>query len=81
LGDEEIIATSSAGKGAIKAGYTSLTVRTPYARADSLIYITPTSPIDNIVPYLARIVDKISFTVEIAKKQLEDISFNWLIIN
>jgi len=58
-----------------------LTIRTPYATQNSLIYITPTSPIEQIAPYLARIVDGVSFTVEIAKKQLEDINFNWLIIN
>ncbi len=81
LSAQEIVATSSAGKGTIAAGYTGLTIKTPFAKTDSLIYITPTSPVENIVPYLARILDNISFTVEIAQKQLEDITFNWLIIN
>jgi len=81
LGLDEIEASSSAGRGTISAGYTALTIKTPYAQEDSLIYLTPTSPIDKNNLYLARIKDQESFTVEIVKEENYDIYFNWLIIN
>ena len=75
-----LVATASAGQGIIKAGSRSLTIITTYARAESLIYLTPTSRLNGNL-YLARIKDQESFTVEVSQTQTEDVKFNWLIIN
>jgi len=82
----ETIATSSAGTATIITGEIERTIITPFVTADSLIYLTPVTNTQGITPYVARQTiesDGVrgSFTIQIPKRQYEDVKVNWWIIN
>lgn len=85
---QETIASSSAGTANIIANETERTITNPLVSEKSLIYISPTTDTDGIVPYIARqtrqdtnLGTKGSFTIQIPRPLAKDISFNWWIIN
>lgn len=82
----ETTASGSAGTAVIKANQTERTITTPYVKKDSLIYVTPVSDTEGLVPYVARQIPeskktKGSFTIQISSTTTKDIRFNWWIIN
>lgn len=82
----ETTASGSAGTGVIKANQTERTIITPFVKKDSLIYVTPVSNTQGLVPYIARQVAeskniKGSFTIQIPYNVNKDIKFNWWIVN
>ena len=84
----QTIASSSAGTAIIFRGQTDRTIITPYAHADSLIYISPSSNTYGQTPYISRQTDSQidpsqpdSFTIQISSPVNQDIHLNWWIIN
>jgi hypothetical protein len=78
---EEIVADSSAGTGQIKAYHHQVFIKTSYAHASSLIYLTPVGSTNNKIIFLANIKPEIGFTVALDNPINKDIKFNWWIIN
>lgn len=82
------IASSSAGTAIILPGQTQRTVITPFVRSGSLIYLTPTSDTQGVIPYVSRQTEEKpekesvgSFTIEINKTVTKEIKVNWWIVN
>jgi hypothetical protein len=78
-----IEATASAGLAKISAGSYEVTIKSPYLKEKSLIYLTPIGSTGNQVIYLARTSpDYQTFTAAIDKIVLtKDILFSWWIVN
>jgi len=79
-------ATSSAGTAVITAYETERTIKTPFVKENSLIYISPVSDTKGVNPYIARQTATTenstgSFTIQISKPVIKDIKINWWIIN
>lgn len=81
LSATEAVATGSAGIATLKGGRPELTIYNKLITEDSLIYITPTGNTKGSVLYLLRQLPQKSFTVGLDKISLEDIPFNWIIVN
>ncbi|HUD44183.1 MAG TPA: site-specific integrase [Patescibacteria group bacterium] len=84
----QTIASSSAGTAVIYQGQTERTIITPFVKASSLIYISPTSDTQGITPYIARQNDNqqnpsqpSSFTIQVAQPATSDIHLNWWVVN
>lgn len=77
----EIVADSSAGTGQITAYHSQVLIKTSYAHKNSLIYLTPVGPTKGQVLYLANIKPEEGFTVAVDSQTLEEVKFNWWIIN
>lgn len=84
----ETIASSSAGTAIILPGQTERTIITPYVKTKSLIYLSPTSDTQSVIPYIARqttedlrLKTKGSFTIQIPTRVSKGITVNWWIIN
>jgi len=82
------IASSSAGTATILPGQTQRTIITPFIRPDSLIYISPTSDTQGVIPYISRQTEENpaaetagSFTIQISKAVNKEISINWWVVN
>ncbi len=82
------IASSSAGTAVILPGQTYRTIVTPFVNAESLVYMTPTSDTQGVVPYIARQTAedpmrgrKGSFTIEISNPVTKPIKVNWWVVN
>ncbi|MBP7832806.1 MAG: site-specific integrase [Candidatus Levybacteria bacterium] len=85
-GQNQAIATGSAGTAILKKSTNELTIINPNVTKESLIYITPAQETQNLVLYLLRQRDQTenqpgSFTVGISGVATTDILFNWLIVN
>ncbi|NMB56349.1 hypothetical protein GYA19_00210, partial [Candidatus Beckwithbacteria bacterium] len=72
--------TSSIGVGTIIAGETSVDIQTPAVTEGSLIFVTATTATDIPLAVTAKKAGE-SFTVSISSVNLENIQFNWWIIN
>ncbi len=81
LNENELVATSSAGTGILKAYKKEVTIRSPHVTAHSLIYITPSTDTENQVLYLLRQSEEGFFTVGVSKPANKDIQFNWIVVN
>ena len=68
-------------EGKITAGHKIVVVKTPFAKEDSLIYLTPVGPTLGKVLFLANIEPDVGFTVSIDNFVSSDIKFNWWIVN
>ena len=68
----------AAGKGTITKGQTELIIENQYAKEDSIIILTPTT----LTSQILTVVDKVDggFLVEIKTPELNDITFDYLII-
>jgi hypothetical protein len=84
----ETVANGSAGSTVITAHETERTIFSPHVGKESLIYITPNSNTQGVMPYIARqtAVDtkagnKGSFTIQIPNTVQKDIKINWWIVN
>ncbi len=84
----QTVASGSAGTATIVKGQTERTIITPYVKANSLIYITPTSDTQGVIPYVARQTtndpdnnNKSSFTIQISTPTSKNINVNWWIVN
>jgi len=84
----ETIASGSAGTAVITPYETQRTIITPFVKANSLIYITPTSDTKGLTPYISRQTPqdqdahtKGSFTIAIPKPVTAPITLNWWIVN
>jgi hypothetical protein len=77
-----IEATASAGLAKIPAGSYEVTIKSPYLKEKSLIYLTPIGSTANQVIYLARTnPDYQTFTAAIDGALTKDILFSWWIVN
>ena len=81
LSDTEVISNSTAGKLKLKAGETQLKVFNDKVTRDSLIFITPRRAITGPSLYTDTQVEGDYFIVEIPIAPLQDIEFNYLIVN
>jgi hypothetical protein len=82
----ETTASGSAGTAVISANETERTIKTPFVKEKSLIYISATSDTQGQTPYVARQVaqtsnTKGSFTIQISKRVSKNIILNWWIVN
>lgn len=91
----ETIASASAGTAVIYKGQIERTIVSPFVKASSLIYITPTSNTDSVSPYIARQTESQcpipddqcpidqagSFTIQVPSPAASDIHLNWWIVN
>ncbi len=74
--------SQSAGVGILPANSTEILIYNSSVKADSLIYITPTTPGSPPLTVSQKIVsDKPYFIITIDKPVINNIQFNWLIIN
>jgi len=71
---------SSIGMGIIKSGQVEVFIQAPAVTKNSLIFLTPTTTITTPLAIKSKEIDK-GFTVAIAFPEIENISFNWWIIN
>jgi len=71
--------TASVGVGKIIHGTTTIIVSTDKVTEDSLIFITPTSATDKTLSVITK--KEGQFTVAITSPTVNDISFNWWVIN
>ncbi len=81
VSENTLVADSSAGTATLPAYKKEITIQSPYATPDSLIYITPSTDTKNQVLYLMRQSEDGSFTVGIAEQISQPIQFNWFIVN
>jgi hypothetical protein len=81
VNDHEMVASSSAGTGYLKAYQREVRIKTPYVNAKSLIYITPGTDTGNQVLYLLRQSESGSFTVGVKEALSKDVQFNWIVVN
>jgi site-specific recombinase XerD len=70
---------STAGESILVSPNTELTIESPFATSNSLVYLTPTTNTDNKVLFIKTKTEG-SFTVAIDAPASSDISFNWWII-
>jgi hypothetical protein len=76
----EVIASSSAGVTSIKKNQKEMTIINSIVTDQSLIYISPVGTPSAQLPFLLRQNEE-SFTVGVEKKTIEELFFNWLIVN
>lgn len=81
VSENEMVASSSAGTAVLKAYKREVTIKSPYVKSKSLIYITPSTNTENQALYLLRQSEEGSFTVGLSDILPKDIYFNWIIIN
>ncbi len=81
LSATEASSSATAGKSSIKAANTFRTIYNPEIKADSLIYITPTSRTTGATPFVSEQVSGSYFKVEIEQAIQNNLEFNFLIIN
>lgn len=88
--DIEAVATGSAGTAVLRQYRKELTIKNPNVTGESLIYITPVGNTNNKVLYLLRQTSEDqniggiegSFTVGVnTASTVNDIKFNWIIVN
>ncbi|PIV00652.1 hypothetical protein COS55_03255 [Candidatus Shapirobacteria bacterium CG03_land_8_20_14_0_80_40_19] len=73
---------ASAGTGKLAIDTMEVTIRSPFVKEGSLVYLTPIGSTDNQVIYLKNLdaVDQ-TITVGIDKKAKAELQFNWWIVN
>lgn len=81
VSENQAIASGSAGTAILRANTQELTIINLEVTEKSLIYITPTADTNGSIIFLSRKKDQESFTVGINKSIIQDIPFNWIIIN
>ncbi len=78
--DESDPASASSGNGILKAGSTTITIKTTAVHARSHFFVTPRVKTTRVLGVSAE-SDSVSFTVEVVDAPTTDIPFDWWIVN